>query len=73
MNVKENSLFTGVDIAGPGFINLRLAPAFWQHHLAEILLAGLHYGDRINDVEAFQLVTSLLAMFTACPQQAARR
>jgi arginyl-tRNA synthetase len=27
----------GVDVAGPGFINLRVAPAFWQGVLARVL------------------------------------
>jgi arginyl-tRNA synthetase len=31
-------------IAGPGFINLRLAPAFWQRTLAAILAAGDDWG-----------------------------
>jgi arginyl-tRNA synthetase len=33
-----------LEIAGPGFINLRLAPVFWQRHLADILAAGASYG-----------------------------
>ncbi len=33
------------DIAGPGFINIRLEPAFWHERLKEILLAGQAYGD----------------------------
>ena len=32
------------DVAGPGFINLRLAPAFWHARLKEILAAGESYG-----------------------------
>ena len=36
---------TSVEIAGPGFINLRLDPSIWQAELAEILRAGVHYGD----------------------------
>ena len=32
------------EVAGPGFINLRLAPAFWQGHLAALLAAGPAYG-----------------------------
>lgn len=36
---------TSVEIAGPGFINLRFAPAFWQAVIPEILKAGTHYGD----------------------------
>jgi len=34
-----------VVIAGPGFINLRLAPGFWYGQLREILAAGTTYGD----------------------------
>lgn len=33
-----------VDIAGPGFINLRLAPSFWQAQVKTILEAGARYG-----------------------------
>ena len=36
---------SGVEIAGPGFINLRLHPQIWQKEIAEILRAGIHYGD----------------------------
>jgi arginyl-tRNA synthetase len=32
------------EIAGPGFINFRLAPAFWQRMLADALGAGEAYG-----------------------------
>lgn len=32
-------------IAGPGFINMRLEPAFWHQRLEEILLAGPSYGE----------------------------
>ncbi|UIJ73581.1 arginine--tRNA ligase [Aurantimonas sp. HBX-1] len=32
------------EVAGPGFINLRLKPSFWTGHLAEILAAGADYG-----------------------------
>jgi arginyl-tRNA synthetase len=34
-----------VEIAGPGFINLRLVDAVWADRLAEILVAGPSYGD----------------------------
>jgi len=34
-----------VDVAGPGFINLRMKPAVWQKEMKEILKAGLKYGD----------------------------
>ncbi|WP_152045684.1 arginine--tRNA ligase [Aureimonas psammosilenae] len=33
-----------VEIAGPGFINLRLRPSFWTGHLAEVLRLGAAYG-----------------------------
>ncbi|MBO0662778.1 arginine--tRNA ligase [Jiella sp. MQZ9-1] len=33
-----------VAIAGPGFINLTLTPAFWTRHLAGLLNAGADYG-----------------------------
>ncbi|MEQ8228095.1 MAG: arginine--tRNA ligase [Rhodospirillales bacterium] len=36
---------TETDVAGPGFINLRLADGFWHARLAEILKAGPAYGD----------------------------
>ncbi|MCK5444258.1 MAG: arginine--tRNA ligase, partial [Rhodospirillaceae bacterium] len=34
-----------VEIAGPGFINFRLSPSFWQARLAEILIQGTDYGN----------------------------
>jgi arginyl-tRNA synthetase len=36
-----------VDVAGPGFINLRLAPAFWQSVLTKILNEGENYGRNV--------------------------
>jgi arginyl-tRNA synthetase len=36
---------TAVEIAGPGFINLRLKPDVWQDEVREILRTGLNYGD----------------------------
>ncbi len=33
-----------VEVAGPGFINIRLSNAYWQKHLALILNAGGAYG-----------------------------
>jgi arginyl-tRNA synthetase len=39
------NVVTSVDIAGPGFINLRLADAVWQDELTDILKAGTTYGD----------------------------
>ncbi len=34
-----------VEIAGPGFINLRFSPSFWQQLLPAIHSQGLEYGD----------------------------
>jgi arginyl-tRNA synthetase len=36
---------TAAAVAGPGFINMRLADGFWHRRLAEILRAGPAYGD----------------------------
>jgi arginyl-tRNA synthetase len=36
---------TSAEVAGPGFINLRLADSFWHARLAEIVRAGPAYGD----------------------------
>jgi len=36
---------TAAEVAGPGFINLRLDNAFWYARLAEILRVGPAYGD----------------------------
>lgn len=34
-----------VEIAGPGFINVTMSPAFWQRQLPVIAAAGVAYGD----------------------------
>jgi arginyl-tRNA synthetase len=36
---------SAVEIAGPGFLNLRLEDSFWHARLAELLRAGRSYGD----------------------------
>ena len=36
---------TAAEVAGPGFVNLRLADGFWHARLAEALGAGVRYGD----------------------------
>ncbi|MDP3895300.1 MAG: arginine--tRNA ligase [Mesorhizobium sp.] len=33
-----------VEVAGPGFVNLRLSDAFWQQQLRAVLAAGADYG-----------------------------
>jgi arginyl-tRNA synthetase len=35
---------TEIEVAGPGFINLRLADSFWQARVADVLRAGTAYG-----------------------------
>ncbi|MGF1612012.1 MAG: arginine--tRNA ligase [Kiloniellales bacterium] len=45
---------TAAEVAGPGFLNLRLGDSFWQSQLAEVLLAGTSYGD--SDIGAGQRV-----------------
>ncbi|MFC3226661.1 arginine--tRNA ligase [Marinibaculum pumilum] len=37
---------TAVEIAGPGFLNLRLADQAWHHQLAAVLADGPRFGDR---------------------------
>ncbi|MEW9806293.1 arginine--tRNA ligase [Mesorhizobium sp. ZMM04-5] len=34
----------GVDVAGPGFVNMKLSDAFWQAQLASMLAAGTDFG-----------------------------
>src|SRR5471032_3352683 len=36
---------TAATVAGPGFINLKLADSFWRQRLSEVLVAGNSYGD----------------------------
>lgn len=43
--LAEDEAVEAVDIAGPGFINLRLSNGFWHARLAEILAEGTAYGD----------------------------
>ncbi|MEG3617891.1 arginine--tRNA ligase [Magnetovibrio sp. PR-2] len=43
--VEDLDGVTGVEIAGPGFINMRLGDDFWQARLRDILDTGKAYGD----------------------------
>jgi arginyl-tRNA synthetase len=43
--LRAHPAVTEVEVAGPGFINLRLADSFWFERLAEILEAGVTYGQ----------------------------
>jgi len=36
---------SAADVAGPGFVNIRLKDSFWRARLGEILRAGTDYGD----------------------------
>ena len=40
---KDDAL-AAVEIAGPGFLNFRLAPAAWQRQLREVHARGADYG-----------------------------
>ncbi len=42
--LQRDARFETVEIAGPGFINLRLTADFWRSTLAEILAEGASYG-----------------------------
>ncbi len=43
--LKRETDIVSAEVAGPGFINLRIADAFWHARLAEILEARASYGD----------------------------
>ncbi|MBR2790129.1 MAG: arginine--tRNA ligase [Eggerthellaceae bacterium] len=43
-HLPENPLIAAVDIAGPGFINVRLTPAALQQVVADVLAEGEDYG-----------------------------
>jgi len=36
---------TAAEVAGPGFINLRIADGYWRERLRDVLRAGLDYGS----------------------------
>lgn len=43
--LKDEAGIASAEIAGPGFINMRLAEGFWATHLREIVSAGKSYGS----------------------------
>lgn len=45
--LAQNPFIESCDIAGPGFVNMRLKPEFWQNELKTILEVGTHYGDSL--------------------------
>lgn len=52
--LRKDEDIESVEIAGPGFINIRLKPKMWQMAVADILSKGLHYGD--SDMGGSQLM-----------------
>ena len=44
-HLAELTEVTAANIAGPGFINLRLSDEFWRSQLADVLAAGPAYGN----------------------------
>ncbi|MGD9916031.1 MAG: arginine--tRNA ligase [Rhizobiaceae bacterium] len=42
--LTEDADVASAEVAGPGFVNLRLQPGFWHAHLAAVLDAGTDYG-----------------------------
>ena len=42
--LRADSDVEDIAVAGPGFINLTLTPAFWQRFLANVIAAGADYG-----------------------------
>ncbi len=42
--LKADTDIAAIEVAGPGFINLTLAPAYWQSLLGKIIAAGPAYG-----------------------------
>lgn len=43
--IEALPIVASVDIAGPGFMNLRLKPDAWHREVKDILKAGIAYGD----------------------------
>lgn len=44
-HLGAQSFVAGAEVAGPGFVNLRLRDSFWRAELVSILESGLAYGD----------------------------
>ncbi|MEO0745885.1 MAG: arginine--tRNA ligase [Pseudomonadota bacterium] len=44
VKLAEDPRITSADVAGPGFLNLRLAPLVWQQVVGNVLTAGVAYG-----------------------------
>ncbi|MEL6466110.1 MAG: arginine--tRNA ligase [Pseudomonadota bacterium] len=52
--LAQDDRVINAEVAGPGFLNLRLAPFVWQELVAEVLAAGTDYGR--SDLGAGQKV-----------------
>ncbi|WP_299597131.1 arginine--tRNA ligase [uncultured Tateyamaria sp.] len=52
--LAEDDRITSAEVAGPGFLNLRLAPSVWQGVVGAVLAAGTDYGR--SDLGAGQKV-----------------
>ncbi|NHB76830.1 arginine--tRNA ligase [Rhodobacter calidifons] len=44
VKLMEDPRIAGADVAGPGFLNLRLEPAAWQGLVREVLVQGIGFG-----------------------------
>ncbi len=42
--LQASRLFEAIEVAGPGFLNFRVAPATWHEQLAQMLKAGRDFG-----------------------------
>lgn len=49
MKIAKIDHVTSVDVAGPGFINIRLAQEFWHAKLCDVLAAGTDWGIPISE------------------------
>lgn len=54
MKIAKIDHVTSVDVAGPGFINIRLAQEFWHAKLCDVLAAGTDWGN--SDIGTGQTV-----------------
>ena len=46
--LEAHADFRSVEVAGPGFVNLRLTDDFWRERLAELLVTGPGYGAKTS-------------------------
>ncbi|MSU75899.1 arginine--tRNA ligase [Patescibacteria group bacterium] len=53
--LSNDERFTAVEVAGPGFLNFRMAPSVWQTALADILKAKEKYGTLPKNDQKIQV------------------